>query len=151
MKKKKTEPVVVRLVNETELFGYGTGEGNTYTLQDPLIIETSESETSSCAFLSRYNKFSDERTLELKTSDILYVQPMSDVVKKYYDKSLTFIEAEMDDKFSMGLSDAIRYMDATMKARKIENNLASIGGDHLSEFHEKVAVAKLHPGSKKTH
>ena len=136
------KPVIVRLTDHTEVFGYGEPLPHGYTVSDPLVLEHAETEDAQCAFLTRFNRFSDVHEVSFSDTNILFVQPMSETAKLYYDKSLEVVRVEMDAKFESGLRSAICYMESALEAVKVEREEVEFA---------LVPPSQVHPGSKRTH
>jgi hypothetical protein len=116
MKKKKTAPVVVRLNSTEEIFGYGYQTGETFTIENPLVIETQEGEGGDTfVFMTRLNKYTSETFVKVPMDLVFYVAPMSELINRYYDKSLALVQKEIEPRFTKGIETAIEQIDVALK------------------------------------
>lgn len=147
-KKPRLNPIVVRLDNQDEIFGYGKVTGRTVYIKNPLVLESQDGESGETyVFMMRLNRYTSSRDVKLNMSKVLYVQPMSDLVKTYYENSLALVENVMDDKFEAGITDAIGYMKASLAPAETEvvTRLEPEGQtpEKLTELRDRLKLSSL--------
>jgi hypothetical protein len=155
MKKNNSTPVVVRLNSSEEIFGTGKQVGNVFKITNPLIMETQDSvDGETFVFMTRWNKYSDDRTTSIPMDMVLYVHPLSELMIRYYEKSLTFVEKEMEPRFISGIEQAITQIEAAIKpdatevlAFEPENQTE----ERLQEIRGKMRMSLLATPSKANH
>lgn len=158
----KKQPIVVRLVTGDSVFGMAVMEADHYMITNPLALEEQESDDgdSTCVFMNRLERYSSDHTVTIHVDKVLFVSPMSGIVKDYYDRSLKLIQEVMDEKFSNGLTDAVSHMDQAIKLHsepvgasptEMTFNPQGETPERLASIRERLVLSQLAPSSKKTH
>lgn len=105
--------VYLRLTNGDEIFARLIGqEGSIIYLDDIMVMETIASDENAIKylFMSRYIQYSDDNSMALDRTQIVFMKEAREEAKLHYLVSLQYAYEVSDAKFNEGMTDATMHL-----------------------------------------
>jgi hypothetical protein len=113
-------------------------------LCDPLRIDNNQDEDGNhVVFLTRLVPYMATQSINLPASRVLLMERVSEMINRYYVKSVEFCRAYIDQRFTAGIGSAVNYIDEALK------HVAS-GEFNVQELAEEGAEPQADPLPKST-